>query len=408
LKSLRALAPTAWLRLPARTARLRLTLMFAGLFLLCGTTLLVIIYLFVGGSSAISVTAVHRLAHGLQPGTTVVTPVTGINAPGVNEIVAAQHNHDIDQLVAGSWVVLALATVGAGVLGWFAAGRVLRPVREITMTARTISAGNLHERLALTGPDDEFKQLGDTLDDLLGRLEGSFEAQRRFVANASHELRTPLTLERTLLQVALANPNLSLESLRATCAELLASQSEHERLLESLLTLTSSERALEHPEPLDLASLTAEGIEASRAEIERRGLELEAVLEPSPIAGDEALIRRLIANLIDNAVDHNVQGGRVEIRTEPADEHTLLSVRNTGVVIPPEATDLILEPFQRLGPRRADTEGHYGLGLSIVRAIATAHGAGLTVQAPPDGGLAVTVSFPLAGQLAAPDPSPES
>jgi signal transduction histidine kinase len=396
LKSLRALAPTAWLRLPARTARLRLTLMFAGLFLLCGTTLLVIIYLFVGSSSAISVTAVHRTpqANG-QPGATTLTPALGLNVPDVHQVVIAQHNADIDRLVAGSWVVLALATVGAGVLGWFAAGRVLRPVREITMTARTISAGNLHERLALTGPDDEFKQLGDTLDDLLGRLEGSFEGQRRFVANASHELRTPLTLERTLLQVALANPNLTLESLRATCAELLASQSEHERLLE-------------HPEPLDLASLTAEGIAASRAEIESRGLDLEAVLEPSPIAGDEALIRRLIANLIDNAVDHNVQGGRVEIRTEPSDGQILLSVRNTGVVIPPEATDLILEPFQRLGPRRADTEGHYGLGLSIVRAIATAHGAGLTVRAPPDGGLAVTVSFPLAGQLAAPDPSLES
>jgi signal transduction histidine kinase len=409
LKSLRALAPTAWLRLPARTARLRLTLMFAGLFLLCGTTLLVIIYLFVGSSSAISVTAVHRTpqANG-QPGATTLTPALGLNVPDVHQVVIAQHNADIDRLVAGSWVVLALATVGAGVLGWFAAGRVLRPVREITMTARTISAGNLHERLALTGPDDEFKQLGDTLDDLLGRLEGSFEGQRRFVANASHELRTPLTLERTLLQVALANPNLTLESLRATCAELLASQSEHEQLLESLLTLTSSERALEHPEPLDLASLTAEGIAASRAEIESRGLDLEAVLEPSPIAGDEALIRRLIANLIDNAVDHNVQGGRVEIRTEPSDGQILLSVRNTGVVIPPEATDLILEPFQRLGPRRADTEGHYGLGLSIVRAIATAHGAGLTVRAPPDGGLAVTVSFPLAGQLAAPDPSLES
>jgi signal transduction histidine kinase len=400
---LRTLAPRAWLRLPARTARLRLTLMFAGLFLLCGTTLLVIIYLFVGSSSTISVTT-HRTAqaHGTQPGATTVVPGLGSNLPDVHQVVVAQHNADIDRLVAGSWVVLVLATAGAAVLGWFAAGRVLRPVREIAMTARTISAGNLHERLALTGPDDEFKQLGDTLDDLLGRLEASFEGQRRFVANASHELRTPLTLERTLLQVALANPNLTLESLRATCAELLASQSEHERLLESLLTLTSSERALEHREPLDLASLTAEGIEAARAAIDNRGLELVAVLEPSPIAGDEALIRRLIANLIDNAVDHNVQGGQVEVRTEPADEHILLSVRNTGVVIPPEATDLILEPFQRLGPRRADTEGHYGLGLSIVRAIATAHGADLTVQAPADGGLAVTVSFPLGGQFAAP------
>jgi signal transduction histidine kinase len=409
LKPLRTLVPRGWLRLPARTARLRLTLLFAGLFLLCGTTLLAIIYILVGSSSAIDVTAVaHRAAHGTQPGVTTVFPIPAINTPGVHQVVIAQHNADIDRLVAGSWVVLALTTVGAAVLGWFAAGRVLRPIREITTTARTISAGNLHERLALAGPDDEFKQLGDTLDELLGRLEGSFEAQRRFVANASHELRTPLTLERTLLQVALADPDLTLESLRATCAELLGSQSEHERLLESLLTLTSSERALEHRERLDLASLTAEGIEASRAEIEQRGLELVTVLEPSPIAGDAALIRRLIANLLDNAVDHNIEGGRAEIRTEPAGEHMLLSVRNTGVVIPPEATELLLEPFQRLGARRTATSGHYGLGLSIVRAIATAHHASVTVRAPPDGGLAVTVSFPAAGQLAAPDPSPES
>ncbi len=409
MESSRTLVPRRWLRLPARTARLRLTLLFAGLFLLCGTTLLVIIYLFVGNSSSISVTAVaHRAASGNQPAATTVFPSPTINVPGVHQFVTAQHNADIDRLVAGSWVVLALATVGAAVLGWFAAGRVLRPVREITTTARTISAGNLHERLAMTGPDDEFKQLGDTLDDLLGRLEGSFEAQRRFVANASHELRTPLTLERTLLQVALADPDLTLESLRATCGELLGSQSEHEKLLESLLTLTSSERALEHRERLDLALLTAAGVQASRAAIEQRGLELVTVLRPASIAGDPALVRRLIANLLDNAVDHNIEGGRVEIRTEPAGDRALLSVTNTGVVIPPEATELLLEPFQRLGAPRTATNGHYGLGLSIVRAIATAHGAGLTVRAPPDGGLAVTVSFPEAGQLAAPDPSPGS
>jgi len=151
--------------------------------------------------------------------------------------------------------VLLISAGAAALLGWVAAGRVLRPVRTITDTARTISAGNLHERLALTGPEDEFKRLGDTLDELLARLEASFEAQRRFVANASHELRTPLTVERTLLQVALADPDATSATLRATCEELLATGQSHERLLESLLTLASSERGLEHREPVDLAEI---------------------------------------------------------------------------------------------------------------------------------------------------------
>ena len=214
-----------------------------------------------------------------------------------------------------------MTTAGAAVLGWFAAGRVLRPVREITATARTISAGNLHERLARKGPNDEFKQLGDTLDDLLGRLEASFEAQRRFVANASHELRTPLTLERTLLQVALADPNATERTLRAACEELLASQADQERLLEALLTLASSERGLERREPVDLPALVEAALRQLDPKLDRRGLATEIALDPATTTGDPALIGRLIANLIDNAIDHNVDGGQVEIRTETLDGH---------------------------------------------------------------------------------------
>ena len=199
---------------------------------------------------------------------------------GIRGKVVAQQDTDIDRLLEYSWLGLALTALVAGGLGWVAADRVLRPLRAITSTARTISAGNLHQRLALSGAEDEFKQLGDTLDDLLARLEGSFEAQRRFVANASHELRTPLTLERTLLQVALADPDATAATLRSACEELLASQSEHEQLLEALLTLASSERGLERREPLDLSALTERALQAARPEIQRRGLELEVRLDP--------------------------------------------------------------------------------------------------------------------------------
>jgi signal transduction histidine kinase len=249
--------PSSWLRLPHRTARLRLTVLYAGLFLLAGTVVLAITYLLFSRGG--TVTAVpHAVAVRAPP------PAGRFEAPAV-----AQHNADLGRLLGVSWLALAVTTLASAPLGWFAAGRVLRPLRAITDTARTISVGNLHERLALAGPEDEFKRLGDTLDDLLGRLEAAFEAQRRFVANASHELRTPLTLERTLLQIALTDPNASAQSLRATCEELLAASAEHERLLESLLTLASSERGLEQRDPIDLERVTERALRAHRTELER-------------------------------------------------------------------------------------------------------------------------------------------
>jgi signal transduction histidine kinase len=370
---------------------MRLTLFYAGLFLLLGTSLLAATYLLVRQSSAISVSsavpAYRRLR--LPPGFVGPAPP----APAQTVIALQQHNADLDRLLTISWVVLAVTTLGAAVLGWFAAGRVLRPVREITATARTISAGNLHQRLARTGPNDEFKQLGDTLDDLLGRLEASFEAQRRFVANASHELRAPLTLERTLLQVALANPNATEQSLRATCEELLASQSEHERLLEALLTLASSERGLEHREPVDLRAIVEPILRQLGPKLEQRRLAVDSTLAPASTPGDPELIRRLIANLIDNAIDHNVDGGGVEIRTETLATGAALTISNTGRPIPPEETQRLFEPFQRLDRTRTANNGHHGLGLSIVRAIAVAHNAELTATPRAGGGLVVTVRF---------------
>jgi signal transduction histidine kinase len=394
------LAPKAWLRLPARTARMRLTLFYAGLFLMLGTGLLTATYLATGQSSTIHI-HVGSSSSGAEVKVTP-TPVGPPGPPGIGAGPAAQaktsvidqHNADLDRLLAVSWVVLGITTVGAAILGWFAAGRVLRPLRRISTTARTISAGNLHERLALTGPDDEFKQLGDTLDELLGRLESSFEAQRRFVANASHELRTPLTLERTLLQVALADPNATAQTLRSTCEELLHSQAEHEQLLEALLTLASSERGLEHREGVELSTLAENVLAHLPPGAERLKLTIEASLNRAPIAGDPALIRRLIANLIDNAVDYNIPEGRVEVRTEAHAAYAELTVINTGPRIPSDELERLFEPFQRLTGSRTDASGHHGLGLSIVRAIATAHAATITAEAQPEGGLAVTVRFP--------------
>ncbi len=373
---------------------MRLTLLYAGLFLLLGTALLAVIYVLVARGTTIQVSqAVPAPSQAIRR---LRVPPGGIGAAvgPVRDVVVQQHNADLARLLTISWVVLAVTTAGAAVLGWFAAGRVLRPLREITSTAQTISAGNLNERLALKGPNDEFKRLGDTLDDLLARLEGSFESQRRFVANASHELRTPLTLERTLLQVALADPNANEQTLRATCQELLISQAEQERLLEALLTLTSSERGLDRREPVDLAAQAQAAIRQVDARAERHELALEATLAPATTAGDAALIRRLIANLIDNAVDHNIDGGRVEIRTEAANGYALVAVANSGIKIPADQVDRLFEPFQRLDGTRSADDGHHGLGLSIVRAIAVAHNAELTAAAQAGGGLSVTVRFP--------------
>ncbi|MDQ6777405.1 MAG: HAMP domain-containing histidine kinase [Actinomycetota bacterium] len=396
-----ALAPPSWLRLSHRTARMRLSLLYAGMFLVTGTLVLALVYLFTGSSSAIAVVPVHaRSGILISPGAggTVapVPPVPSVPIPGFRTIVSQQHSADQSRLLAASWLALALATAASALFGWIAAGRVLRPLRTITKTARNISAGSLHQRLALAGPNDEFKQLGDTLDDLLGRLEASFEAQRRFVANASHELRTPLTLERTLIQVALADPGASAETLRSTCEELLTSGRDHERLLEGLLTLASSERGLERREQLDLARVADQVLLASRPEAEELRLLLEPALAPAPISGDRALIERLIANLTDNALHYNQPGGRVEVRTATEDGHAVLTISNSGPVIPAEEIDRLFEPFQRLGADRtalgAGSGGH-GLGLSIARAIATAHDAVIAAEPEPEGGLVVTVRF---------------
>jgi len=376
-----------------RTARARLALIYSGVFMALGIALILVILLAARSGSA-SV-AVATPSGGPVPNLRITPSLMGSPA---GAFIVDQHNRDIARLLVICLIVLALTAAAAFPIGWFASGRMLRPLRQITARARTISAGNLHERLALAGGRDEFTELGETLDDLLGRLETSFDAQRRFVANASHELRTPLTVERTLLQVALADPNASAETLRATCEELLAAGRDQERLIEALLTLAGSERGLELRERTDIGALAAPIVERPRPELDQHQIGVETHLEPAITEGDPALIERLIANLVDNAVRHNVDGGRVEVSTRQQGDRALLIVENTGQLIAPEEIETMFEPFRRLGPARTGTDqGQHGLGLSIVRAIADAHGAEIDAHPRPGGGLSMTVAFPAPG-----------
>jgi signal transduction histidine kinase len=289
--------------------------------------------------------------------------------------------------------VALLAVVALGI-GWLIAGRVLRPLRKITATARDISAGNLDQRLAVDGPDDEFRQLGRTLDGLFGRLEASFQAQRHFVANASHELRTPLTAEKTLLQVALADPGATTATLRSACEKALQWNGQQERLIDGLLTLASSERGIEAWEPFDLADTAAKAILDRHEEADRRAIRVDATLTSAPVTGDPALAGSLLANLVSNAIRHNLDGGRVEISTGITDGRAVVTVSNTGPLVAPGEVSRLFQPFQRQGAQRLRQAGGHGLGLAIVSAIAAVHGAGLDASARPEGGLEIRVSFP--------------
>jgi signal transduction histidine kinase len=292
--------------------------------------------------------------------------------------------------VAVALVVLVLLSVA---FGWLLASRLLRPVRVITAAARDISASNLNERLLLGHRDDEFTRLGETLNDLFARLEASFRAQRHFVANASHELRTPLTAERTLLQVALADPAADTASLRAACEQVLALGAQTERLIDALLTLATGERGIDRRESFDLADL-AERVTRPLADVAAsHDIRLDVKLGPAPATGDPRLVESLIANLAENALRYNVPGGWAEISTATRDGQAAVTVRNTGPVIPAQELDRLFQPFQRLGTERTQRAGGHGLGLAIVRAISDAHGARVTAAPRENGGLDITVAF---------------
>ncbi|MGF7239024.1 MAG: sensor histidine kinase [Frankia sp.] len=358
---------------------MRLALLYGGLFFASGTALLAF--------TDAGLLGMRSTRHTAPVPNPLLQPTAGVVTTRIT-------GADAGQLIVVSVVALVVLAVVSGALGWLVSGRVLRPFWTIVTTARYISANRLHERLDLDGSYEEFRELGNTLDDLFARLEGSFESQRHFVANASHELRTPLTAERTLIQVTLADPDASTETLRATCEELLALGRQEERLIEALLTLASGERGVEQWESVDLAQIAERVILARRDEAERRGIRVDTTLGPARTAGDPSLVECLVSNLIDNALRHNELGGWMEISTGTGTGWTTLSVANTGPVIPSDEIERLFQPFQRIGHERLRHPDGYGLGLAIVRTITDAHGASLTTRARAAGGLTIEVGFP--------------
>lgn len=436
------------IRVSRRTARFRLTALYGGVFLMSGVALIAVTYvlferathyqnpqlpkipqapaipdltlpLFLQSPAGISPLAqaqqqVAQAQHALQAVPLGPLATQGRLAQAQHQLAQAQHQlaqavhqvaragslqaaqraADSHELLVNSGLALVIVAVLALLAGWLVAGRILRPIRTITRAARQISSTSLHERLALDGPDDELKELGDTLDDLLGRLEAAFDAQRHFVANASHELRTPLTAERNLLQVALDDPCASAASWRSTAEELLASNDEQARLIEALLALASSEGDLDHRERTDLADLCHTALARRGPDIGPPDVHVDASIGSAPVDGDTRLLERLVGNLLDNALRHNVAGGQVHVVTGIDDGAPYLSITNTGPVVPPGEIDRLFQPFQRLEPRRTHHDNGHGLGLSIVRAIATTHLASVIASPRAEGGLSVVVTFP--------------
>jgi signal transduction histidine kinase len=364
--------------------RLRLTLLYCLMSVVSGAVLLVTMYL---------------LASDLPGGVPIPDgPAPEPPAPEFSVAVSKPRYFDRNMLVVPG-IALAILALISLVLGWLIAGRMLRPVETMTGRLRQISGRNLHERLSAAGPRTELKDLADTVDELLGRLETALDGHKRFVANAAHELRTPLTVEHALLEEPLIDPDATLESFRANFDRLLAVNDRRGRLLESLLTLSGSEHGRNRAEPVDLAGIAEQALRDRSSKLDQCRLQIMATITPVQILGDPELIERLVANLIDNAIHYNVPGGRVEVGTRLDVGQALFCIANTGTPVPPEQVDRLFEPFQRL--HRIADDGHHGLGLSIVRAIAAAHGATLTAQPRPEGGLTVEVAFPLMAEAPA-------
>ena len=395
-----------------RPVRLRLTLVYSGLFLAAGVVLLAVTYGLVAQSLSTTpspapasqasqyVNQALRTCKAENLGAVAMAKCENTAEQSLNGVSkasqAAQRSRTLARLLDYSLATLAAIVVASTWLGWIVAGRVLRPVHAITAAARRASEENLGERIALAGPDDELKELADTFDAMLGRLDAAFVSQRRFVANASHELRTPLTVMRTAIDVTLAKPGRTPAQLEAMAVEVRHAADRAETLIEALLTLARSDRGTGPREPLDVAVLAEDALDAAAAAIRARPVTVQAVLEPAPAAGDPVLVERLVTNLIDNAVRHNVPDGWVQVATGTRGGMAFIDVANGGPVVPAELVPSLFEPFRRLCDRTSpsgDPDG-MGLGLSIVRSVALAHRGHATARPRPAGGLEVTVSLP--------------
>jgi signal transduction histidine kinase len=380
-------------RRPAPTIRLRLALLYGGVFLITGAGLLTIGYLLVRNNlqtrHTLSV-SLDRLGLGSYKGQVLARALGGHEAKLVRAVQDQLVSQTLHRLLWEYIGALVATTMIAITTGWLLAGRALRPLREITATARRVSGENLGERIGLTGPHDELRELADTFDGMLGRLDAAFSSQRHFVANASHELRTPLAIMRTEIDVALADPEASGEELRAMGEAVREMVDRSERLIAGLLVLARSQAAGGPEEPVDLAALAGDCITDLHARAVEAEVDVHDDLEPAWTSGEPALLERLVANLLDNGIHHNQHHGYLDVSTRARDGQVLLRVRNGGEPIDPVMASQLTQPFRRLDRRGQG----FGLGLSIVRSVADAHGGTTTVTALRAGGLEVVVSLP--------------
>ena len=376
---------------PRRTIRLRLTALYGSVFLASSAALLTLTYFVVRHTLRTrhpSRKALERLH--LHPGYEYGFAPGSHNARLLHALSQNINNQALARLLAEYIVSLFVITALAALIGWWLAGRSLRPLRQITAAARRVSGENLGERIDLQGPDDELKELATTFDGMLERLDGAFASQRHFVANASHELRTPLAIIRTEIDVALGDPRASTQELRTMGETVRDTVDRCEELIASLLMLARSEGSAGHEEPLDLAALAADCVTDLRGQAADARVRIDAELESAWVDGDPQLLDRLLANLLDNGIRHNVAGGRLRIATGTRDGRACVRVSNGGAHIDPDVVDGLISPFRRL----SRAAGGFGLGLSIVRSIAVAHRGSARLRAPADGGLEVVIELP--------------
>jgi signal transduction histidine kinase len=386
------------------SARSRLTLLYTSLFALGGAALVLVTYLLVShslhrttptGIPPVSQQAIARCVKEAQAGG--VSPAgpmikcAALYANGVQAGASAQRSTTLAHLLTYSLLGLAGVTLLAAGAGWIVAGRILRPVHRLTAAARAAGEQDLSQRIALQGPRDELRELADTFDTMLERLDRAFTSQRQFIANASHELRTPLTVMRTAIDVVLAKSEPTRAELLSMAAEVRQAVGHAERLIEVLLILARNDQARVLADPVDLAAVAEDALEGRTPS----DLETVATLDEAPVTGDGVLLERLVANLLDNAERYNIAGGTVTITTATDDGTSLVRVVNTGRVVPPDQVDRLFEPFTRLDDRTR--HDGFGLGLALVSSIATVHGGTVHASAASTGGLDITVRLPRRG-----------
>ncbi|MEU6576307.1 HAMP domain-containing sensor histidine kinase [Streptomyces sp. NPDC046805] len=397
-------APFPWLR---PTIRIRLTLLYGGMFLIAGILLLSIIYLLAAQAlntgneplfKIVSGTAIKVSSENCPAINTASLPLSDFN-DAIAQCIDHQRQVALDNLLSRSLLALLGLAVIAFAFGYAMAGRVLTPLGRITRTARAVAGSDLSRRIELDGPDDELKELADTLDDMLERLQRAFTAQERFVGNASHELRTPLAINRTLLEVHLSDPNAPVE-LQQLGKTLLATNERSEQLVEGLLLLARSENEIVERKPVDLAEVASQAIDQVHAEAQAKGVRVRGDLKPAVVQGNGVLLERIALNLVQNAVRYNLpEDGWVEVTTDVQQGvqqgHAVLTVANTGPVVPAYEIDNLFEPFRRLRTERTGSDKGVGLGLSIARSVARAHGGHISAQPREGGGLMMRVTLPL-------------